>query len=398
MNAEARAATATHLAGVAIAGRPGFWDIEIEDGRIRTLRPSPKGRGGVVLPLLADIHVHLDKTFTAARMPERATSLFHAIEMMARDTRLWDACDVRARAGTALSRAYHHGTAIMRSHVDWLDPAAPATWPVLKELAEDWRGRIEVELAALVPLDAYEPYGETIAANVAAGGGVLGAFVYRNRNLGDRVARVFDLAERFGLRLDFHVDEGLDVDAQGFDAILAETARRGMAGRVLCGHACALSVRPEAEVAALLDRAGAAGMGLVTLPTCNAWLQDGAQGRTPRLRGLAPINEARAAGMPVMIGSDNVRDGFYPFGDYDLFDVFRAAVPAAHLDPDGWLDAISETPAAWCGRSLRIHEGGPADFIRVHAADLADALSRPRARREVWRSGTIITAQDGEQA
>jgi len=155
-----------------------------------------------------------------------------------------------------------------------------------------------------------------------------------------------------------------------------------------------LGIRPEAEVARLLDRAAAAGVGLVVLPTCNAWLQDGAPGRTPRLRGLAPLHEARAAGVTVMIGSDNVRDGFYPFGDYDLFEVFRAAVPAAHLDPAAWLAAIGETPAVWMGRSLDLREGGPADFIRIAATDPDDAVSRPRACREVWRGGRIII--DGE--
>lgn len=380
--------------GVAIAGRPGFWDIRLADGRIAGLRPSAASGGGLVLPLLADMHVHLDKTLTAARMPGRALSLSHAIEMMAADAQRWNEADLRARAGAALGRAWRHGTAVMRTHLDWNEARPPRAWGVLRELAQDWQGRVDLELAPLTPLDCFEAAGEAIARELAGRGGVLGAFVYRNADLGAKLARVLDLAERFGLALDFHVDEGVDPEARGFDAIVAETARRGMGGRVLCGHACALSVRPEAEVAGLLDRAAGAGVGLVVLPTCNAWLQDGAPGRTPRLRGLAPLHEARAAGLPVMIASDNVRDGFYPFGDYDLFEVFRAAVPAAHLDPAAWLDAVTTVPAAWTGRRLDLREGGPADFIRLAAADLDDAVSRPRARREVWRAGRIIT--DGE--
>ena len=387
-------AAVQRLSGVAIAGRAGAWEIEVAGGRIRALRPSTVAGDGLVLPMLTDIHVHLDKTFTAARMPERALSLHHAIEMMAADAQTWDEADLRARAGRALERAYAHGTARMRTHLDWEGAAPPPAWPVLRELAQDWRGRVDLELAALTPLDCFDVAGESIAREVAAQGGVLGAFVYRNDNIPAKLAQVFDLAERHGLALDFHVDEGLEPEAQGFDAIIAETARRGLSGRVLCGHACALSIRPADDVARLLDRAASAGIGLVVLPTCNAWLQDGAPGRTPRLRGLAPLHEARAAGVPVMIGSDNVRDGFYPFGDYDLFEAFRTAVPAAHLDPRAWLDAIAGIPAAWMGRDAGLREGGPADFIHIRAADLDDAVSRPRARREVWRGGRIITTNE----
>ncbi|WP_430440821.1 amidohydrolase family protein [Shinella sp.] len=390
-------AAGLRLAGASLAGREGHWDIAISGGRITALAPSARRDGGLVLPLLADIHTHLDKTFTASRMPARATSLFHAIEMMQADAALWDDADLRRRAGRGLDRAYRHGTALMRSHVDWYGATPPAAWTVLRGLADEWQGRLHLELASLTPLDLFAEVGEAIAGEVKATGGVLGAFIYRNNDLEARLAHVFDLAEKHDLLLDFHVDEGLDIEARGIDAIVAETERRGLSGRVLCGHGCALSVRDPSEVADILARAGGAGVGLTVLPGCNAYLQDARAGRTPRLRGLAPLHEARDAGLAVMIGSDNVRDAFFPFGDYDLFDAFRSATLLGHLQPEDWLDAVSETPARWMGRSLALVEGGPADFIRLDAEDLTDALSRPRADRQVWRGGRILTDHEGEQ-
>ena len=385
------------LAGVSLAGRDGHWDIAIGDGRIAALTPSAETGGGLVLPPMADIHTHLDKTFTAARMPARATSLFHAIEMMQADAARWDHADLCRRANQGLDRAYRHGTALMRSHVDWYGATPPAAWTVLRDLAGEWQGRVHLELASLTPLDLFSEVGEAIAREVKAAGGVLGAFIYRNDDLDARLAQVFDLAEKHGLLLDFHVDEGRDGGARGIASIFAATHRRGLAGRVLCGHGCALSVRHPAEVADVLSSAGEAGIGLAVLPGCNAYLQDAKAGRTPRLRGLAPLHEARDAGLEVMIGSDNVRDAFFPFGDYDLFDAFRGAVLLGHLQPEDWLDAVSETPPRWMGQSLALAEGGPADFIHLDAEDLTDALSRPRADRAVWRGGRILTDHQGEQ-
>ncbi|MFP4043712.1 MAG: amidohydrolase family protein [Rhodosalinus sp.] len=374
------------LEGVRIAGREGHWRLEVAGARL-SLAPSQATGGGLVLPLMADAHVHLDKTFTVDRMPGRPSTLFEAIEMMSRDAEGWTEADLHARAGAGLERAFAHGTGAMRSHVDWTAPKAPLAWGVLNELAQDWRGRVELQLASLSPLDLLAEAGEGIARRVARDGGVLGAFVYRNARLPEKLGRVFDLAERHGLSLDFHVDEGLEPEAQGIDAIVAETARRGFGGRVLCGHGCALSVRPEDDVRAVLDRAGAAGLALTVLPTTNMWLQDNRPGLTPRLRGLAPFKEARASGVEVLFASDNVRDAFYPHGDYDMADVLRATVLGAQLDPADWLGAVTTDAARWCGAVHAIEDGGPADFIWHDASDPDDLVSRPRAARQVWRGG-----------
>jgi cytosine/creatinine deaminase len=193
-----------------------------------------------------------------------------------------------------------------------------------------------VQRTPLCPVDLLgDPdLGPTIARAVAAtGDGVLGGFAYRNADLNEKLARIFRLAADHALRLDFHVDEGLEVEAQGLDEIVRLTGEYGMAGRVLCGHACSLSVRPADAVARVLDGAAAAGVALCVLPATNLWVQDSAVGRTPRLRGLAPLHEARAAGVRVMFGTDNVSDTFYPLGCYDPLETLRLACTAAHLDP-----------------------------------------------------------------
>ncbi|ASM74903.1 pterin deaminase (plasmid) [Pseudosulfitobacter pseudonitzschiae] len=384
------------LAGVSVAGRSGHWDIAYDAGRITALRPAQTGGGGFVMPLLADIHTHLDKTMTAARMPRRAQSLFDAIEMMGQDAARWTDDDLRARATQALDKAHRHGTALMRSHVDWPTADTPRGWHVLRELAQDWRGRVDLQLSSLTALDDLLRIGVDVAPALRHDGGVLGAFVYRNANQAADISTLFDLAESHDLHLDFHVDEGLDADARGIDAIIDQTAKRGMGGRVLCGHGCALSVRDPAEVETLLTRAADAGIGLTVLPGANSYLQDARTGRTPRLRGLAPLQEADAAGVPVMLGSDNVRDAFFPYGDYDLIDVLRMGVLMGHLPPDNWLDAISARPAAWMGTTLDIRVDGPASFIHFDATDLNDVISRATATRRVWRDGAVLHPFQGD--
>lgn len=388
--------SADMLKGVTIAGCSGHYDIAIDGGRIALLTPSQTTGGGFITPLFADVHVHLDKTFTIGRIAERGNAkvecLFDAIDLMNIDRQHWNADDIRARATRGLEAAYAQGVGAIRTHIDWTTPEVPTAWPVLNELREEWHDRIDLELAALIHGDLVLDAGSTIAERVAKDGGVLGAFFYINADIEAKIEAMFRLAVQHDLKLDFHVDEGLELEADGFSLIVAATKRHNMGGGVLCGHACSLSLREPDELSRILDAAADAGTALVSLPTSNLYLQDRLGGKSPRLRGVAPLKEARRAGMDAMLGSDNVRDAFYPYGDYDPLSVLRLAAPVCHLEPDEWLDSITTLPARFIGsdRVQVLSAGEPANFIWHDATDINDLISRPQARRVVWRDGKPI--------
>jgi cytosine deaminase len=363
--------------------------LGLDGARIASVTPTKEAPTAVALPLPIDPHLHLDKTFTAYRCRASEPGLFGAIKAMDGDKPRWTEDDLRDRMGQALQRIWMAGYAAVRSHIDWPTPAEPLAWRVLSDAAAE-TPELHVERAALVPLDLLgDPgAGPPIAVRVADTGGVLGAFAYRNDDLPDKLARVFDLAERHGLRLDFHVDEGLDPEARGFDVIADLTRRSGMAGRVLCGHACSLSVLPEDELRRSLECAAEAGVALTVMPTTNLHLQDTKPGRSPRRRGLAPLQEASEAGLSICIAADNVRDPFYPHGAYDPLHVLRTAVLAAHLAPTEWLDALTAAPARAMGLPVPVlAPGSLADMLLIAARDWDEAVSDPRVQIRVIRGG-----------
>jgi len=109
------------------------------------------------------------------------------------------------------------------------------------------------------------------------------------------------------------------------------------------------------------------------------------------------LKKARAAGMDVMLGSDNVRDAFYPYGDYDPLAILRLAAPVCHVEPQDWLDSITTLPARLIGSECvqQPQAGGVANFVWHDAADLNDLISRPQARRVVWRNGVAVPQING---
>jgi cytosine/creatinine deaminase len=134
-----------------------------------------------------------------------------------------------------------------------------------------------------------------------------------------------------------------------------------------------------------------AGISIVSLPMCNMYLQDRQKGRTPRWRGVTSLHELKAAGVPVMVSSDNTRDPFYAYGDLDPLEVLREATRIGHFDhPWGnWINAITSAPA----RAMDLHSdigrisGGPANLVLFKARNWTELLSRPQADRVILRHG-----------
>jgi cytosine deaminase len=127
---------------------------------------------------------------------------------------------------------------------------------------------------------------------------------------------------------------------------------------------------------------------------CNMYLQDRRAGRTPRLRGVAPLHELDAAGVAVMVASDNTRDPFYPYGDLDMLEVFREATRILHLDHSErpWIRMLGAASAEIMGLAGRgiIAQGQTADLVLTRARTLPELVCRPQSDRTVIVSGRAI--------
>jgi cytosine deaminase len=372
------------------------YDLSWTDSRLTRIEPVATVAVGTVVSALVDIHVHLDKSYTVDETGAAQADLKAAIERTRASRAGWTESELHRRMTRALNDAWHGGTRALRTHLDWWQEQPPTSLQVFKALRQEWRGRLELQFVSLTPLDLFEEVGgaDARAAAVADAGGILGAFVYCNDGLEAKLRRVFEVAVAHDLDLDFHVDEGLDADANGLRCIADLAAETGWQQRVTCGHACSLSVQPADAALETLRRCAAAGIRLVALPTTNLYLQ-GAWDATPVERGITRLREASLVGVPTCIATDNVADAFYPYGSYDLFETFGLGVQMAHLaSATDWLPAITVNPAqamrlAWDGL---IDLGCPADLIVLEGRTEYEMLTPRGRQRTVYRNGAPIAA------
>ncbi|MGD9293446.1 MAG: amidohydrolase family protein [Roseobacter sp.] len=359
-------------------------DLVLGGRQIAMLRAAaPSDTPRMMVPALIEAHCHLDKCHTISRLGAVGGDLRAAIDAQLADKTNWTEADLRQRMTKGLSELQQSGCQAVRSHVDWGDtPAPPTGWSVLNELAGDFPTLL-LQTAALTGIDklADADFCNSMARGIAKrGNGILGGFIldHDEADIRNGLKNAFAAAEKYGLALDFHVDEGLG-NYNGLEAICDMAIALKFEGPILCGHAVSLMDRDADALKRIIDKLLRARIFVCALPTTNLYLQGRQQG-TPDRRGITRLRELHAAGVPIVVGSDNVADAFCPMGQHDPRTALHLAALGAHLDPPmgDWLPAITTNAARALGLDDACIENTKPEHLRLCAAATTADLAAAR--------------------
>jgi cytosine deaminase len=379
-----------------------------ESGRIERLAPAIEVGSGInildlkgrlVVPGLVDAHQHLDKT-RLRNLPNPDGTLHGAIAAFSRYAAGMSAADVAARAERTMAACLARGTVAIRSHAN-VDPEARLRGvEALVGLRSRWRSRMRLQVVAFVTAGATKagaPAREWLEEAIALGADVVGGTPAYADNPMAFLDLLFDAAERHGKPIDLHLDEHLDATRTQFDAVIERTRAHGMAGKVVASHCSALSALEPRAAARVIEGFAAAGIGVVTLPAANLFLQ-GRDAARLAPRGLTRVAALQAAGVEVASASDNIQDPFVPSGTGDLLEIARWALLAGHLSSNDLgraFEMISSAPARLLGfgEDYGIRPGARADLLVTEAADPADLVASGPLARTVLVNGRVVAGQ-----
>jgi cytosine deaminase len=412
----------TILRNARIAGLElGPVDIGIRDGRFAAIGAglgAPDGAhefaldGRLVIPGFVETHIHLDKSGISERCACRTGTLKEAIETVAAAKLAFTEEDIYARAKRTLEKAIVQGTTRMRTHVEADPRIGLKGFCAIGQLKRDYAWAIDVEICAF-PQEGLNNDPGTFELLVEAcenGADLIGGCPYTDSDPHRQIARIFELAKRFDIDIDFHLDFDLDPSWMHLDEVCRQTTEHGWGGRVAIGHVTKLSaLEPDA-----LQRAGAklagAGVAVTVLPATDLFLMGrGIEHSVPR--GVAPAHRLREQGVVCSLATNNVLNPFTPFGDCSLLRMANLYANVAQTGrPDelqACFDMVTTLPARLMNlKDYGIAVGNPADIVVLDCADPVSAvaeLARPvlgmkRGRISFWNSPAVINKPDGPPA
>lgn len=381
-------------------------DIGWIDGRIAAIAPSLAGDGPssdaggrLVCAGLVESHIHLDKSRLTGRCTCQKGTLQEAVEQVKAAKRDFTEQDVYDRARQTLERAILHGTTRMRTHVE-VDPRIGLTsLRALQQLKRDYSWAIDLELCAFPQEGLLDDPGcdAVLLQALDAGVDLIGGAPYIDADSHGQIDRIFALAQRFDLDIDFHLDFNLDPANPDADEVCRKADETGWGGRVTIGHATKLSAMPPDRFETMATRLANAGIAVTTLPATDLFLM-GRDVSENIPRGVAPAHRLLAHGVECSISTNNVLNPFTPYGDCNLLRIANLFANIAQLaDADGLAECfamVTTRPAALMRHAeYGVRVGAPADLVVFDAetpaqavAELAPALTAfKRGRRTFTR-------------
>jgi cytosine deaminase len=363
--------------------------------------------GRLVSPAFVQPHIHLDKALVGPSLPpNRSGTLREAISLLHAWKRAATVEEVRERAGRVIRAAVLAGTTALRSHVDVDTIGGLVPLRGVAAARADHADLCDVQIVAF-PQEGIERdpgAAELMAAAMREGADVVGGMPHWETSVDAARRHVdfcLDLAVRCDADVDMHVDETDDPASRTFELLVAAAERRGWGSRTTAGHLCAMAAWEDSYATALIARAAAAGVRVVTNPPTNLMLQ-GRGDAEPRRRGLPRVKELLAAGVTVAAGQDCVDDAFYPFGNADPLQVALIFAHAAQLGTPAEIAAALRMVTDDAARVLRLPDyglapGARADLVVLDAEAERDALRELAPRRWVVHRGRVVAETVREQ-
>jgi cytosine deaminase len=394
-------------------GREGI-DIACSGGKITAIEPdiaAEAGRmidatGRLVSPPFVDCHFHMDATLSLGqpRMNVSGT-LLEGIALWGELKPLLTPEAVAERALRYCDLAVSKGLLAIRSHVDVCDDRLTAV-DALLDVREKVAPYIDLQLVAF-PQDGYyrsPNAAENLERALDKGVDVVGGIPHFERTMEDgprSLKALCEIAARRGLLVDIHCDETDDPMSRHIEALVFETQRLGLRGRVAGSHLTSMHSMDNYYVSKLLPLMAEAGVHAIPNPLINIMLQ-GRHDTYPKRRGMTRVPQMREYGINVAFGQDCCMDPWYSLGGADMLDVAHMGLHVAQLSSREAMrfcfDTVTVNPAKVMhleGYGLAV--GNNADMVVLQAHDPIEAI-RLRARRlAVVRRGEVIAEVAAEE-
>lgn len=389
-----------------LADRDTPMDVAVAEGHIQAIGPrldvggqeEARLEGRVLSPGFVDIHTHLDKAFTVEFRPNRSGTLLEARSIF-RDYKASATVETIAeRARKQVRLALRHGTTAIRSHADIDRVWGLRGVEALLEVRKAYQGVLDIQVVAFPTgfLDALDDDAlGFVRQALDMGADLVGGVPTLSKDPATHCDRLLALAREYDRDVDMHVDESGNPNDLAILELCRATRKHRWEGRVTAGHLCSLDALEPEKAADIISQIADAGITVVSLPSCNLYLQGRDDTRCVR-RGITRVRAMLDRGVNVCYASDNVRDAFNPFGNADMLEGGLIMAHGAHMGHQAGLRHVLAMATVNPGRTFyrgRPHglvAGAPADLVVLDETDPDQVIVTQPERLKVYKAGRLV--------
>lgn len=281
----------------------------------------------LVIPGFVNSHTHLDKADLVSQMrPDQFGGTLEENRRLIRDfKRRYTISGIKERAGKVVSEMVRQGVTAIRTQVD-VDPTAkllPLT--ALCELKEEYSGMVDMEICAFPQEGVLKPGARELLEQALNPTGrqlkdradILGGLPLVERTEREQKRHIdvlFEIAKKFDTELEIQIDESNNPKDFMLPYLVEKTIEEGYQGRVSATHCISLS-KVDSEIAkGVIERLREARMNIIVTPSCNLITSFPEAVGARHYNSITRIRDLVENGINVAIGTDNIRDVFYPLG------------------------------------------------------------------------------------
>jgi cytosine deaminase len=362
-------------------------DLLVRNGLIAAIEPciatdarQVSGNGALLTPGFVESHIHLDKACILDRCHNETGTLEGAIASVGTAKKGFTEEDVYARGTAVLRKAIVQGTNAMRTHVE-IDPGIGLTgFDAVLRLKKDFAWALDLQICVFPQEGLTNNPGteKLLEEALVKGADLLGGCPYTDTDPNAQIRILFEMAARFDVDLDFHLDFDLDPGWRHLDEIARQAVSFNWQGRVAIGHVTKLSALPLRRLKDTVSLMKDAGIALTVLPATDLFLM-GRDHDHLVPRGVAPAHVFHAAGVCCTVATNNVLNPFTPYGDCSLTRMANLFANVHQLSTASELEAcfdmVTTAPGRLINRTRSLAVGEEATFVALPAETGAQAVA-----------------------
>lgn len=324
-------------------------------------------------------HIHLDKACILDRCTIEEGTLKEAVSETSQAKKNFTEDDVIDRASRVVEMAIKKGTMGLRTFVETDPKTDLRSFKAIKKVRERYAFALDMEICAFAQegLTHEKETQRLLQEALENGADLVGGCPYKDEQPDQHIEMIFDLAEKYNVDVDFHLDFDLDPKNSSIPKVVEETLKREYQGRVSIGHVTKLAAMTPSQRQHMAELLNQAGITLTVLPATDLFL-NGRDHDSLIPRGMVNANELTHLGVNTTLSSNNILNAFTPYGDASLLRIANTYANIAQQSKDDKIteifNMITENAARLLSIQSEIKEGNKANFVILEAENAIDAI------------------------